>query len=742
MENTEHSASKGSAFAEHIRKNSRFYLVTLFLTVIILALMCIGNGIWNEYRNSAVQNQKNQMLLAVESLSGRLEETISEYAADIRSLWNCSHSLDENEREALWDTYVEEHGPVVQDIIIKKKGETILTAGTNDEPEEILSESRIDGQMCFRLVKIGNENHYLMLYYETDTGETISMILNGMAYYDRTMRPLNVGTNGYFVLKDRNGIVLMHPQAKQWGIDVIHGREKMFPGKNLISLNAMIERQKQGLTAVDEYYSYWWTKPGAPGVEKVSAYTPAYIGDDFIIVSAVMDYSDMYVPLEKGAFKLLLVFTGVLFTILAASSYIFHLMLKSRKDHQQITYLTELNRILEQMHQSEETIAHQQRLQIIGTMTGGIAHEFNNLLTPIMGYAEFLMMDLPEDSDNYDSAREIYEASVKAKEIIQQISSLSRKNMETAFKTLDVDRVIKRALKMVRSVCPDNIELKENISLPGVTIVGNETQLNQVILNIGVNAIHAIGHEKGEISFSAKLLSKAELDPELPIGKEGTWDQFIRIDIKDNGCGMSPDVLKQIFDPFFTTKKGGKGTGLGLALTEQIVTSHRGIVNAESTPGMGSVFHLYFPASVPDKKSRFEPAVQDALDIVRKNLSDQFGEKISLLIVDDNPKVLRLLERNFSKRDIQVTCAMNFKEADQKLKNNHFDALAIEQFIEGNSAVDFCMSAKNRYSGMLRLIMADQVDRELAEAKEKNIIDNYMIKPVSDLDILKELGID
>ena len=742
MENTEHSASKGSAFAEHIRKNSRFYLVTLFLTVIILALMCIGNGIWNEYRNSAVQNQKNQMLLAVESLSGRLEETISEYAADIRSLWNCSHSLDENEREALWDTYVEEHGPVVQDIIIKKKGETILTAGTNDEPEEILSESRIDGQMCFRLVKIGNENHYLMLYYETDTGETISMILNGMAYYDRTMRPLNVGTNGYFVLKDRNGIVLMHPQAKQWGIDVIHGREKMFPGKNLTSLNAMIERQKQGLTAVDEYYSYWWTKPGAPGVEKVSAYTPAYIGDDFIIVSAVMDYSDMYVPLEKGAFKLLLVFTGVLFTILAASSYIFHLMLKSRKDHQQITYLTELNGILEQMHQSEETIAHQQRLQIMGTMTGGIAHEFNNLLTPIMGYAEFLIMDLPEDSDNYDSAKEIYDASVKAKEIIQQISSLSRKNMETAFKTLDVDRMIKRALKMVRSVCPDNIELKENISLPGVTIGGNETQLNQVILNIGVNAIHAIGHEKGEISFSAKLLSKAELDPELPIGKEGTWDQFIRIDIKDNGCGMSPDVLKQIFDPFFTTKKGGKGTGLGLALTEQIVTSHRGIVNAESTPGMGSVFHLYFPASVPDKKSHFEPAVQDALDIVRKNLSDQLGEKISLLIVDDNPKVLRLLERNFSKRDIQVTCAMNFKEADQKLKNNHFDALAIEQFIEGNSAVDFCMSVKNRYSGMLRLIMADQVDRELAEAKEKNIIDNYMIKPVSDLDILKELGID
>ena len=178
-----------------------------------------------------------------------------------------------------------------------------------------------------------------------------------------------------------------------------------------------------------------------------------------------------------------------------------------------------------------ETIAHQQRLQIMGTMTGGIAHEFNNLLTPIMGYAEFLMMDLPEGSDNYDSAKEIYDASVKAKEIIQQISSLSRKNMETAFKTLDADRVFKRALKMVRSVCPDNIELKENINLPGVTIVGNETQLNQVILNIGVNAIHAIGHETGEIEVSAILLDKKDLDPDLPIRNENAWDQYVRIDI-------------------------------------------------------------------------------------------------------------------------------------------------------------------------------------------------------------------
>ena len=170
MEKNENCKENRFLSMDSLKKNSRFYLVAAFLAAAILALLCVGNGIWKEYRNSAVRNQKDQMLLAVESLSGRLEETISEYASDIRSMWSCSHTLNEQERETLWDTYVKEHGPVVQDVIIKKKGETILTSGTDNEPEETLSESKIDDQMCFRLVKIGNESHYLMLHYETDTG--------------------------------------------------------------------------------------------------------------------------------------------------------------------------------------------------------------------------------------------------------------------------------------------------------------------------------------------------------------------------------------------------------------------------------------------------------------------------------------------------------------------------------------------------------------------------------------------
>lgn len=177
----------------------------------------------------------------------------------------------------------------------------------------------------------------------------------------------------------------------------------------------MIEDQKKGEEGVSVYYSYWWTKKDLPRVKKISVYTPAKIGEDFLVISSVTDYTDFYQPIREGFTGLMLLFAG----ILAICMVVFFLAMKMFNQRKQVeaenAYLKELNGLLEEVHQNEETIAHQQRLQIMGTMTGGIAHEFNNFLTPIMGYAELLMMELPEDSDEYDSVAEIYEASEKAK---------------------------------------------------------------------------------------------------------------------------------------------------------------------------------------------------------------------------------------------------------------------------------------------------------------------------------------
>lgn len=393
------------------------------------------------------------------------------------------------------------------------------------------------------------------------------------------------------------------------------------------------------------------------------------------------------------------------------------------KSSREIKNLKELNSLLENVQRSEDAIAHQERLQIMGTMTGGIAHEFNNFLTPIMGHAELLMMELPEGSDEQDSAKEILEASEKAMDVVKQISSLSRKNVETVYKCIPVKKMMQRALKMITSVCPPQVHLESELQVEQENILGNTTQLNQVLLNICVNAIHAIGKKEGTIHVKCEVISRETLagflDKELP----DTWKDYIYISIKDNGCGMEKETLRQIFDPFFTTKKGGEGTGLGLALVEQIVTSHKGYVFAESQPGVGSCFHIGLPVLQADQP-------EETVHVGERH-------EIRMVFADDNAKVLELLRRSFDKIGMQIQTCMTVEELSANLAEKEADVLVVEESIEEQSGVDFCMSIAGKYPKMLKLVSIESISREIVEAKKKGIINGYVEKPLSDRNVLE-----
>ena len=694
----------------------------------VLIIFCfLTFGIWNDYKDAIINNQKKQMLLTTQSMGENLKVFIEGYQADLNTIYDIEEENFRKTGNRDWSMigdYVSNHRRFVYDVIVEDKRGDMIKSMKGYGVVKTYSVTPISRSEQFLQCKLENGDLYLVLKRKIPDVGSISIVINERNYYKSLVSKIRLGTNGYVVIKDSSGIILAHPQEQQWGINVISGRKEMFPGVDLTSLKQMIDKQNRGEEGVSEYFSYWWVDPGVPEVKKISAYSPVQIGDGFLVISAVIDYNDIYIPVAAGFFKLGLVFFCAMAIVLGLVIYIGDLRVQKRKDTEQITYLLELNKILEEIHQSEETIAHQQRLQIMGTMTGGIAHEFNNLLTPIMGYAELLMLDLPEQSENHDNATEIYEASTKAKEIIQQISSLSRKNMETAFKNLQGEKVLKRAIKMVSSVCPPNIHLKESFTLQEECFLGNETQMNQVILNICVNAIQAIGHREGTICVSCQTVDREDLaQHKLSTLPEG-WDHYIRIDVEDDGEGMSDEVLKQIFDPFFTTKKNGKGTGLGLSLVEQIIHSHKGYVFAESTLGKGSIFHMYLP--VNEQKER-----EEEIKLV------DGGPVLRILIVDDNPKVLRLLEKSFSRLDVPLTSCMDFEEARKILKDQEVAAVVTEQYVRGKSGVDFCMSLQGPYPGVIRIVMADRVTKELVEAKKRRMIDEYIDKPVSDSAILK-----
>ncbi|MCP1102379.1 signal transduction histidine kinase/CheY-like chemotaxis protein [Aequitasia blattaphilus] len=696
--------------------------------LIFAIFIYMGYSIWTDYKNQIIQGQKDQMLLTAKSIADGMEANLTSYEYDLDYL--CEIQKNDFSTKEAWEgiaSYVKVHKMFVYDVLLEDIKENQMRSVSGFTIKEVFSDSPINHETSIQFVALTNEEKYIAIRRKLSEVEYLSILLDGKKYYQSIMANVQMGSNGYVVIKDSDGVILMYPTDDQLGINVIEGRMELYPQADYTSLKSMIEKQKEGKQGVSEYYSYWWEKlknqdEKSARVKKISAYVPAYLGESFLIVSTVIDYDDIYVPIAEGYMKLFLLFIAVLVIILFVLIYSGRLLIQRQKDTEKIEYLTDLNHILEEMQKSEENISHSQRLQIMGTMTGGIAHEFNNLLTPILGYADLLLLELEHQPEEHEQVQEIQEAALKAKDIIQQLSSMSRKNIETVFNKLSVLEVMQRSLKMVQSICPDNIKVVTKISDEEVYVLGNRTQISQVLLNITLNAVQAMGAEPGTICIHCDKIKWIESD-ELPSSELEFEKEYVKIEIEDTGPGMSEDIIKQIFTPFFTTKKGGAGTGLGLALVDQIIRSHKGSVVVNSEIGCGSTFTIYLP--VVSEMYIEESRIQ------RRNS----GEYV--LVVDDNQKVLSMLTKNLAKVGITVLGADTYQKASEML-TDQIGIVILDQSISGQSAIPVAMSLKARFPNLIRLVAVDVVDREILEAKKREIIDDYLEKPLSDIEILRK----
>jgi PAS domain S-box-containing protein len=252
-------------------------------------------------------------------------------------------------------------------------------------------------------------------------------------------------------------------------------------------------------------------------------------------------------------------------------------------------------------HESEEArrtlegqLFQAQKMETLGTLAGGIAHDFNNLLTGIIGYHELAADSLPENHPARECLVEARNASLRARELVEQILTFGRQSASVEHVPLDLVTVIAEARRFLRATLPANISI-EVACAPGCgTVLGDATQIHQVILNLGSNAAHAMRAHGGTLKIAAE---PAEVSPDLAMTLGGPpASSYVRLSVSDTGHGMDEATRRRIFDPFFTTKNTREGTGLGLAVVHGIVRSHRGAIDVESTPGRGSTFHIYIPA--------------------------------------------------------------------------------------------------------------------------------------------------
>lgn len=718
--------------------------VLILLLLFLIGVLTVGYIIWNRYKNQIMDNQKEQLLLTSRTLADNMEMALDEYIQDLAFLCVHREQADEGDDvQAFFREYLEAKGGLETDILeVSSDGSVRSTLGTGAVLTQHVTD--INDSLSVWLANDAEDRHLFVFLQSYPGKDGLGLAIDADRCYEEWISGVQIGTSGYIMVKNSSGIILMHPQASQWGIHVISGRKERFPDLDLTSLENMVEEQNRGEEGISDYYSYWWLEEPLVRVHKISGYAPVRLGRDFWVISSVVDYEDFSLPIERGFYRVALLFTFSLLIAVILLLMVSRLLADRRRSQQEIATLRALNERLETVHRGEERIGHQQRLQVIGTMTGGIAHEFNNLLTPIMGYSELLMAELPEDSDAYENAQEIYDASEKAKEVVRQLSTMSRKNVETVFKKQEVLPLLRRSCKMMQSICPSDIVLEDDFVLDEhASILCSSTQISQVLLNLCVNAVYAIrtkdhaavpegsapaSGSSGRIVLQARVTSREALEklPQMQyLDVPGDWNSYLQIRMTDNGCGMNSEVLKQIFTPFYTTKKAGEGTGLGLALVEQIVLSHRGYIFAESTPGVGSVFTIYFPlmdTRETDETLAITPAAAKRI-----------------LIADDNAKILDMLSRGFSKLDLDAAVCRTHEELKALLEDYKADVLLIDESLEDGSGIDLCMSIQGRYPSLLKIVMADYPTDSLLEARQRNIIDGYLLKPVSCADALEEI---
>ncbi len=233
------------------------------------------------------------------------------------------------------------------------------------------------------------------------------------------------------------------------------------------------------------------------------------------------------------------------------------------------------------------------KLEAIGTLAGGIAHEFNNILSILLGFSELTLMDLPESSPSRPRLGKMIDTCLRGKDIVQQLLRFSRKT-EDAPEPMVLNPIVKETMKFLRSSIPTSIEFDVDVPREYERIMADSTQIHQVLIHLCTNAAHAMQETGGTLTVRIDHrdlgADAADIDPDLRPGP------FVRLTVEDTGPGIPPDLLDRIFDPYFTTKEVGKGSGMGLAVVHGIVKSSGGGVDVASTPGRGARFSLYFPS--------------------------------------------------------------------------------------------------------------------------------------------------
>ncbi len=382
--------------------------------------------------------------------------------------------------------------------------------------------------------------------------------------------------------------------------------------------------------------------------------------------------------------------------------------------------ITDLKRAEEEKDRLEARLAQAQKMEAVGTLAGGIAHDFNNILGIILGYAEIAGFHLAPDSQARQGLDEVIKATYRAKDLVKQILTFSRKSDQEQ-RPLQLVPVVKETLKLLRATLPTTIEIRQEIDLgPGDDVVmADATQMHQVLMNLATNSGHAMREHGGVFRVALSLVRFNPGDSAKPIGIDP--GEYVRMTVEDTGTGMDPATIERIFDPYFTTKLAGEGTGLGLAVVHGIIKEHKGAITVYSEPRKGTVFHLYLP-----RLERGEVSEAESQDPIP-------GGSERLLLVDDEEQLVNVTRGSLELLGYKVTATTSSPEALDLfgLEPQHFDLVITDYTMPKMTGIDLAEAIKKIRSD-IPIILCTGFSERINEDYTRGIgISAFLMKPFS-----------
>jgi len=304
----------------------------------------------------------------------------------------------------------------------------------------------------------------------------------------------------------------------------------------------------------------------------------------------------------------------------------------------------------------KERLLLAQKMESIGRLSGGVAHDLNNLLTPIIGYGDLVLDEFFPDDSRKESVQEILDAALRARDLVRQLLAFSRRQAMD-FEGIDLNELVQGFRKLLRRTIRDGIEIEFQFAPSEPFIRGDRGQLEQVIMNLAVNAQDAMP-EGGVLTIRT---TEVFLDQDFALANPGVSPgHFAQLAISDTGTGMDADTREKIFEPFFTTKGQGEGTGLGLATVYGTVQQHDGTITVESRPAKGTSFHCFLPLA--DR-----PAVE--LTKLESKVTDLEGTE-TVMVVEDEETIRNLAVKVLSKLGYTVMEAKSPEKCLEKLQES------------------------------------------------------------------------